>query len=89
MSEPHYGSFTACRPLLANVPDAPPGAVLTECPYCGAECWKLELEEIAIRDAHHGDATAACTDCALKRGQWQREMDRARHDRETAAKEAR
>lgn len=64
--------LTVCRPLRSNVPDAPPGATLATCAYCGAECWKLAIEPdplpLSIR--------AACTVCALKRMFHQREMDR-------------
>lgn len=55
---------TFCRPLRKNVPEGPPGAVLTNCPYCNAECWKLSREP----DPLPQHMSAACTACALKRG---------------------
>ncbi|HEV3440084.1 MAG TPA: hypothetical protein VG122_22140 [Gemmata sp.] len=81
VKEPNYGSQTVCRPLRANVPTPRPGWVLTSCPYCGAECWKMDIEP----DPLPPDCTFACTDCALKRGQQQREMDAARARREAGA----
>jgi hypothetical protein len=55
---------TFCRPLKANVPDAPEGAVLMSCPFCGAECWKMRQEP----DPLPPQMAAGCTACALKRG---------------------
>ncbi len=78
--EPNYGDSTVCRPLVENVPMAgEAGWVETICPYCGKPCWRTNLEECLPAD---GSWTAACTACALKRGHHQREMDRARAERE-------
>lgn len=53
-----------CRPLKANIPEAPAGAQLTACPVCGCDCWRMPLEPVPLP----ADCTAACTSCALKAG---------------------
>jgi hypothetical protein len=78
LNAPHYGCLTIMRPLLSNVLEGRPGWALVDCPYCGRPCWKIHLEP-AIMPA---DTTAACTECALRRGRHQREMDAARYARE-------
>lgn len=88
MSEHNYGSRTVSRPLLCNVPTAPEisGWVLTKCPYCNADCWKMASEEDAIKMfASHGGATPACTRCAFNRAFHQQDMDQKRRDQEQAA----
>jgi hypothetical protein len=54
---------TFCRPLKANIPEAPAGAVLTNCPFCNAECWKMPKEPDPLPE----HMSAGCTACALKR----------------------
>lgn len=53
-----------CRPLRSNVPDPRPEWVLTQCPKCGCECWKTDLEP----DQLPKHVAAACTNCALLMG---------------------
>lgn len=77
-SIPDYGSMTVMRPLVENVPYAPPGAVLTHCDWCGRPCWKLQFENTLPHPPYVG----ACTNCALKRAKRQREMDAERFRRE-------
>jgi len=60
------------------VPDGRPGWKLTECSYCGKRCWKTDVEPDPLPDG----LEAACTNCALKRGYSQREMDVERGSRE-------
>lgn len=63
--------FTIARPLKRNIPDGIPGATLSTCQYCGAECWRLAIEPDPLPPGY----AAACTECALRRGTHQREMD--------------
>jgi hypothetical protein len=74
-----YGPWTVARPRVEYVPVAPEGATLSECPYCGCQCWQLALEK---KVSMPGGFTAACSLCAMKRGSHQREMDEARAARE-------
>lgn len=78
MNEPNYGHTTVCRPLVSNVPNPPPGWARATCPWCGAACWATSMEPHPLPDGW----VAACTNCALKRGTRQREMDRERFERE-------
>jgi hypothetical protein len=48
------------RPLKSNIADFP-GALLTTCAECGAECWKTDREP----DPLPVGIIAACTKCAL------------------------
>jgi hypothetical protein len=78
MSEPNYGHTTLCRPLVANVPAPPAGWTRATCPYCGAACWATAIEPRPLPPGW----CAACTNCALRRGSHQAEMDRERYERE-------
>lgn len=55
-------------PLAANVPDPDPqrGWTLTQCPECGADCWRTpdhaQIEKIY-------PVKSVCTMCALRHGQ--------------------
>lgn len=53
-----------CMPLRANVPELRNGWVLTQCPDCGAECYRLP--QAALAEAQ--GAKGLCTMCALKKG---------------------
>ena len=53
-----------CRPLKANVPEAPRGAVLTPCPVCDKDCWRMSTEPLPLPSG----MKAGCTECALKQG---------------------
>jgi hypothetical protein len=82
---PHYGAETLARPLVANIPVAPPQAEPSACPYCGAACWVMSLEATIGRLLPPGTTyTSACTACALRRARHQMVMDAARWRRENA-----
>jgi hypothetical protein len=76
--------YTVCRPLAANLADAPAGATLGPCPYCGEPCYRLALEPDPLPEGW----VAACTLCALKRSSHQREMDQRKAEREARVEEA-
>ena len=88
MTVPHYGINTIARPQLVNVPDPPPGAVVTKCPYCWAQCWLTSIERriAAILKALPAGYTftSACTRCAFERHTGQARMDMERWQRENA-----
>lgn len=53
-------------PLKVNVPDPNDNSwEETNCPECGAKCWKLPLPKGFSEDMFDG---RMCTMCALKRG---------------------
>lgn len=54
----------ACMPLKRNVPQGREDWTLTNCPECGAECWRQPLIEVAEQSG----AVALCTMCALRKG---------------------
>jgi hypothetical protein len=69
---PHYGAETLARPLVANIPVAPPQA-------------EPSLEATIGRLLPPGTTyTSACTACALRRARHQMVMDAARWRRENA-----
>ena len=53
-----------CMPLYSNIPQGRPGWMLTQCPECGVECWRIPLAEIVEEQGTKG----LCTMCALKKG---------------------
>lgn len=59
-----YGGY-ACMPLLKNCPDGHKDWKLTNCPKCGAECWKRP--EVSKLENENG-VIPLCTLCALKEG---------------------
>lgn len=52
------------RPMAKNVPDPPDDWTETECPRCGAKCYKMPQEP----DVLPPGVTAACSLCAIKAG---------------------
>lgn len=61
---PPTGGGYACMPLKSNIPQGREDWTLTNCPECGAECWRHPLIEIAKQSG----AVALCTMCALRKG---------------------
>lgn len=53
-----------CMPLYTNIQHGKPGWRITQCPECGAKCWRIPLAEIAEEQGARG----LCTMCALKKG---------------------
>ena len=53
-----------CCPLKSNIPVGRENWTLTNCPECGAECWRSPL----TAQAEASGAVALCTMCALRKG---------------------
>lgn len=53
-----------CMPLYTNIQHGKPGWRITQCPECGAKCWRIPLAEISEEQGARG----LCTMCALKKG---------------------
>ena len=53
-----------CMPLYTNIEHGKPGWRITQCPECGAKCWRIPLAEIAEKQGARG----LCTMCAIKKG---------------------
>ncbi len=51
-----------CMPLYTNIQHGKPGWRITQCPECGAKCWRIPLAEIAEKQGARG----LCTMCAIK-----------------------
>lgn len=51
-------------PLYSNIQQGKPGWRITQCPECGAQCWRMPLADIAEEQGAKG----LCTMCALKKG---------------------
>lgn len=51
-------------PLYTNIQRGKAGWKLTQCPACGAKCWKMPLAPLIEKSGAKG----LCTMCAFKKG---------------------